>query len=97
MNENELPKAERHAKQKGLDLETYLEKKHGQKAAEFARQRDLVEYLVERQAVRGWKLGKLFGKKYGKHKYGGHHYGGNKYGGHKYGGWTSSSSDSDWY
>merc|ERR1712083_1289257 len=59
MNTNELPKAERHAKQRGMDLDTYLEKKHGKKAAEFARQRDLAEYLLERQIARGWKTEKL--------------------------------------
>merc|ERR1712073_135062 len=59
MNENERSKAERHVKKRGLDLDTYLEKKHGQKAAEFARQRDLAEYLVERQMARRWKSEKL--------------------------------------
>merc|ERR1711997_593703 len=88
LNANERPKAERHAKQRGMDLETYLENKHGKQAAELARQRDTAEYLLERQMERKFKFGKKFGKakKYGKYgkKY-------KKYGG--YGGYSSSSSD----
>ena len=69
-----------------MDLETYLEKKHGQKAAEFARQRDLAEYLVERQMARRWKAEKL--KKRSLHLFSSSSSSDSEYGADKYGYWV---------
>jgi hypothetical protein len=52
MNENELPKAERHARKRGMDVGTYLAHKHGEKAAERGRKKDLAQYMAIHQARR---------------------------------------------
>jgi len=53
----ELAKIERHAKQRGLTVDQYLEKKHGAAAKEWRRNKDLAEYVAEQQARREMKYG----------------------------------------
>jgi len=53
----ELAKIERHAKQRGLTVDQYLEKKHGAAAREWRRNKDLAEYVAEQQGRRQVKYG----------------------------------------
>merc|ERR1712048_189295 len=52
LNWRELPKAERHAQKRGMDLPTYMAHKYGEKAAERGRKKDLAQYLAIHQARR---------------------------------------------